>query len=310
MQAPTSEPDELRRTRSAIVHVNGLEMHYLESGSGTPVVLLHGFPDHAATWQPLLCRLAATCRVIAPDLRGYRQTTAPLEVNAYRIETLVADVAALLDALGLPRPLLCGHDWGGVLGFAFARQYPDRIAGLVALNAPPVEVLQEMIWHDPAQRAASHYIALLRSADADAIFAESECEALIERFLGEPFRRGLLSAEDVAVYRAAWTRPGAWQAMLAWYRAAPLELSPPGAVTLTMPTLAKMAKIRCPVQLIWGDRDSVFVPAMADQIMAACDNGRLHRLPEAGHVPHRDEPDLCASLIAAFLTNHARIAAR
>ena len=309
MQASMSKPDELWSPSSAVVRVNGLEMHYLESGSGTPVVLLHGFPDHAATWQPLAQRLATSCRVIAPDLRGYRQTTAPREVDAYRIETLVADIAALLDRLDLHQPLLCGHDWGGVLAFAFARQYPDRISGLVALNAPPIEVLQDMIWHDPAQRAASYYIELLRSADADAIFAEAECEALIERFLGEPFRRGVLSADEVAVYRAAWSRPGAWQAMLAWYRASPLELDVP-PVTPAMLNPINTANIRCPVQLIWGDRDGVFVPAMADRIMAVCDNGRLHRLPEAGHVPHRDEPDLCASLIATFLTNHARSSVR
>jgi len=306
---PGSGPAPLLRSRS--LPVDGLEFHHLEQGEGAPLLLLHGFPDHAAAWRPLLERLqGAPLRVLAPDLRGYGRTSAPPSVEDYRIERLVGDLVELLDAWGLPKAHVCGHDWGGVLAFELARRFPQRVASLVALNAPPPAVLQQMIWHHPGQRAASQYITLLRSPDADPLFHESAVDALIERFLGEPRRRGLLSDDDIAAYRAAWSRPGAWRSMLAWYRAAPFEVPAVGAPAPTSRAAASpadaaaSAPIDCPVLLIWGERDAVFVPAMADAIAAACRDCRVVRLPEAGHVPHRDEPDRCASLIRDFVHRH------
>lgn len=280
-------------------------MHYHEQGDGPPLVLLHGFPDHAGTWRPLADRLGATFRIIAPDLRGYGQTTRPQARADYRLDLLVGDVLAFLDALGLPLVHLCGHDWGGVLAFAFAAQHPGRLASLVAINAPPAGVLQDMIWHDPAQRAASQYLSRLRSPDADAIFAESNVETLIERFLGEPLRRGVLDDADIAAYRRAWTAPGVWQAMLAWYRAAPFDVPAVGApIASAAVPKASQDPIKPPVLVIWGDLDTAFVPAMADAISRACDDCRVEHLAAAGHVPHRDEPDRCAALIRDFLLLH------
>lgn len=284
--------------------VNGIELHGLEQGAGPPLLLLHGFPDHAAAWRPLMTRLQGSLRVVAPDQRGYGDSSRPAAVEDYRIDLLVADLIALLDALGLPEVHLCGHDWGGVLAFELAARCPGRVASLVALNAPPREVLQHMIWHDPAQRAASQYISLLRSPGADAIFHESAAEGLVERFLGDPRRRGRLTDEEVAAYRAAWSRPDAWRPMLAWYRAAPFDVPTIGAPPPGSTTGASSPLIDCPVLLIWGERDAVFVPAMAEAIAAACKDCRVERLTEAGHVPHRDEPDRCAALIRDFIAHH------
>ena len=93
--------------------------------------------------------------------------------------------------------------------------------------------------------------------------------------------------------------------MLAWYRAAPFEVPAVGAPAPTPPPEADLPPpIDCPVLLIWGERDAVFVPAMADAIAGACRDCRVVRLAEAGHVPHRDEPDRCASLIRDFVHRH------
>jgi pimeloyl-ACP methyl ester carboxylesterase len=97
--------------------------------------------------------------------------------------------------------------------------------------------------------------------------------------------------------------------MLAWYRAAPFVVpavdTPAPATAPTSPVdAAPPERIDCPVLLIWGERDAVFVPAMADAIAATCRDCRVVRLAEAGHVPHRDEPDRCASLIRDFIHRH------
>lgn len=301
--SPARSASPARHSRQA--GANGLTIHYHEQGEGPPLVLLHGFPDHAGTWRPLADRLAGMFRVIAPDLRGYGQTTRPRALADYRLNLLVGDVVAFLDALGLPQVHLCGHDWGGVLAFAFAAQHPGRLASLVAINAPPADVLQEMIWHDPAQRAASQYLGRLRSPGADAIYAECNVETLIERFLGEPLRRGVLDDADIAAYRRAWTAPGVWQAMLAWYRAVPFDVPAVGApIPANHGAMLAPGPISPPVLVIWGDLDTVFVPAMADAIARACDDCRVEHLAAAGHVPHRDEPDRCAAMIRDFLLLH------
>jgi pimeloyl-ACP methyl ester carboxylesterase len=283
----------------------GIELQVREQGSGDAILMLHGFPDHAGTWRMLAERLAPGFRLIMPDLRGYGLSSRPPTVADYRMDLLRADLSGLLDAMGLDQVYLCGHDWGGVLAFELARQSPHRIAGLVALNAPPRGVLQDMIWNDPAQRAASQYISVLRSPAADVTFCEDNVDALIERFLGEPRRRGLLSDDDLADYRQAWTRPGVWQAMLAWYRAAPFTVPPVGATAdLTSGARTTEDAPAVPVQVIWGERDAVFVPAIPDAIAASWPDCRIARIAEAGHVPHRDAPDLCAALIADFLSHH------
>lgn len=293
----------LAKPESRITRVGGLDMHYLEQGSGQPLLLLHGFPDHAAAWRPLADRLAPELSLIAPDLRGYGRTSRPGSVADYRLDLLVGDVVALLDALDLPRAYICGHDWGGVLAFAVAERHPARVAGLIALNAAPPAVLQHMIWHDADQRLASQYIRFLRSTEADAVFNEANADTLLDRFLRAPLQSGQIDDTDIQAYREAWTRPGVWQAMLAWYRAAPFDVP---AVDACAPSPAAMPAplFETPALILWGDQDTVFVPAMAEAAAQACRNARLERLADAGHVPHRDAPARCARLITAFIAQH------
>lgn len=285
---------------------NGIELQVREQGSGAAILMLHGFPDHAGTWRALAELLDPKFRLIMPDLRGYGLSSRPPAVADYRMELLVGDLIGLLDALSLDRVFLCGHDWGGVLAFELARRMPGRIAALVALNAPPREVLQDMIWRDTGQRAASQYISALRSSAADATFCEANVDALIDRFLGEPRRRGELSDLDLAAYRNVWTQPGVWQAMLAWYRAAPFDVPPVDApVAPAASAKGSTEAPHIPLLVIWGDRDAVFVPAMPDAIAACWPECRVERITEAGHVPHREAPGHCADLIADFLSRHS-----
>src|SRR3954464_9761059 len=91
---------------------NGVHVHYAEAGSGPPLVLLHGWPQHWWAWRKVLLALAGTHRVVCPDLRGLGWSDAP--PGNYAKEAWAADVVALLDALGLERVDLAGHDWGGL----------------------------------------------------------------------------------------------------------------------------------------------------------------------------------------------------
>lgn len=306
-RAMSSVPSSSAPRASRYAVGSGIELHVREQGSGGAVLMLHGFPDHAGTWRALADLLAPQFRLIMPDLRGYGLSSRPKALEDYRIEVLIGDLIGLLNALNLDRVFLCGHDWGGVLAFELARRLPGRIAALIVLNAPPGEVLQDMIWHDPGQRMASQYISVLRSPMANATYCEANVDALIDRFLGEPLRRGELNDDDLEHYRSAWTQPGVWQAMLAWYRAAPFEVPPvDAAVDTSRGAKAPKDVPHVPALVIWGNRDTVFVPAMAEAIAAYWPDCKVERIAEAGHVPHREAPGLCADLIAAFLSRNSQ----
>jgi len=103
-------------------------LHYLESGRGLPVVLLHGFPLSGEIWQPQLKTLSERYRVIVPDLRGHGQTPAPQGV--YRMDHLARDVFALLDALAIEQAVIMGHSMGGYVALAAWQQAPERFLGL------------------------------------------------------------------------------------------------------------------------------------------------------------------------------------
>jgi pimeloyl-ACP methyl ester carboxylesterase len=118
------------------VDTGAVKLHVAEAGDGPPLILLHGWPQHWWCWRYLIPRLAREYRVIAPDLRGWGWSDAP--PGSYAKATYAADVLALLDADGLDRVVVIGHDWGGYTAFLLALEHPDRVERLVALDiAPP-----------------------------------------------------------------------------------------------------------------------------------------------------------------------------
>ena len=124
---------------------NGLEIHALAAGphDGPLVLLLHGFPELSRSWRHQLSALArAGYRAVAPDQRGYGRTT---RRGPYDIETLSADVAAMLNALGAEQAVIVGHDWGGGVAWAFAGLYPHRVRALVIANCPPPQIARAFV---------------------------------------------------------------------------------------------------------------------------------------------------------------------
>jgi pimeloyl-ACP methyl ester carboxylesterase len=119
------------------VQVGSLSMHIAEAGEGPLVLLLHGFPESWYSWRHQLTALAAAgYHAVAPDQRGYCQTTAPASAAEYTILHLTGDVIALMDALGAADAVVAGHDWGAPVAWHTALFRPDRIRGVVALSVP------------------------------------------------------------------------------------------------------------------------------------------------------------------------------
>lgn len=132
----TAQPEipDLDGVEHRFVELPGLRMHVAEAGSGEPLLLLHGFPQHWWGWYKVLPALAQRYRVIAPDLRGAGWTDAP--ADGYNAAQLVADVVALLEALELDRVRAMAHDWGALVGFLLCLDHPQRVDRYISLAIP------------------------------------------------------------------------------------------------------------------------------------------------------------------------------
>jgi pimeloyl-ACP methyl ester carboxylesterase len=129
------------------VDIDGVRLHVAEAGDGPPLVLLHGWPQHWWCWRRLIPRLAETYRVIAPDLRGSGWSGTP--PGDYAKSVFATDILRLLDAEGLDRVRLIGHDWGGYVAFLLALDRPERVERLLALDITPP-------WSQPSRPRPRH----------------------------------------------------------------------------------------------------------------------------------------------------------
>lgn len=119
------------------VNLGQIDVHVAELGTGPAVLFLHGFPSLWLTWRHQLAALAeAGYRAIAPDQRGYGDTSVPSDVQAYDIEHLSGDVVRLLDALDLEQAVVVGHDWGAMVAWYTALIHPDRVRAVAGVSVP------------------------------------------------------------------------------------------------------------------------------------------------------------------------------
>ena len=270
------------------------------------LVFLHGFPEGAFVWDEMLRRFGGRYRCVAPNLRGYERSSAPREVEAYRAKHLVADLAALADALGGPLEALVAHDWGGAAAWAFAVQHPDKLKRLAIVNSPhPATFLREL-QSNPAQRSASAYMNFLRRPDAAQLLAENDHARLwpfFERMgaaAGPQQGAGWLDAATCERYRAVWAL--GLDGALNYYRASPLH--PPtdddrAVMDLAFP--AEAVTVRVPTLVVWGEADVALPPALLDGLDAFVPDLRIVRVPGATHWIVHERPALVASEIERFL---------
>ena len=201
---------------------------------GEPVLLLHGFPQDGTSWSgvaPVLRR--AGLRTLVPDQRGYSPGTRPRGRRAYRLELLVQDAVALLDAAGLERAHVVGHDWGGIVAWTLAAHRPERTASLTVASVPQPRALARSLTRSPQA---------LRSAYVGAFQLPRLPEALLGPRLEQLLRRSGLPAAEAARYAARMREPGALTGALNWYRALPLSRLRTGPVDV-------------PTTYAWGARD-------------------------------------------------------
>ena len=154
---------------------NGIELDVVDKGprDAETLIFLHGFPESHRTWRHQIPHFSEKYRCIAPDQRGYRNSSKPQEVDAYTPDKLIGDVFGLADALGVDRFTIVGHDWGGAIawGVAIAGQ-GTRVTRAVIANAPHPQIFQRLLYTNPHQRESSQYIRGFRDPANDALVRE------------------------------------------------------------------------------------------------------------------------------------------
>lgn len=268
----------------------GVRLHYVEAGEGPLVVLLHGFPDFWWSWRhqiPVL--VEAGFRVVAPDMRGYGQSDAPPSWRDYRMETLAADVAGLIEALGEERAFVVGHDWGAAVAWMVATLHPERVERLAILNVPHPDTMLQTLRTSPRQLLHSWYMFFFQIPWVP----ERLAGRLRRRFLETAYRDarpGAFTAEDVArAEEALLDSPGGLKGPIDYYRAA-LRQSPRKAQSLYRP-------IPAPVLVIWGVEDRFLTERMAEPDPRWVPDVRVVKLPGASHWVQHDEPERVSALL-------------
>ena len=315
------------------VETNGIRMHVAEAGAGPLVVLCHGFPESWYSWRHQLLALAgAGFHAVAPDQRGYGQTSAPEPIEQYTLLHLVGDVVGLLDALGEPTAAIVGHDWGAPVAWHAALLRPDRFRAVVGVSVPfrprspvrptsvmpqtPEAVFYQLYFQEPGvaeadlERDAGASIRRLlywasgeardprrRAVDRGDVGMVPRAQGLVQsRPEPDRFPEWLTQAE-LDFYTGEFARTG-FRGGLNWYRNIDRNwelLAPWAGATISVPAL-----------YVAGERDLVLAFRGMDQLLPALSRfvPNLRKtliLPGCGHWTQQERPAEVNAALLEFL---------
>jgi pimeloyl-ACP methyl ester carboxylesterase len=241
--------------------------------------------------------LSSRYHCIAPDQRGFGQSSRPRDQNDYRVDFLADDIANLIAAYGYQQVDIVAHDWGGLVAWHFGSRHRDLVRKMVIFNAPHPYCLQLALDTDLAQRAASSYAAQFAQADSHKAFEAKTDSETWDAIFGKDFAEGLLSQDDKAIQIAQWKQDRAWEAMLNWYRAARFDYSGNPSQRRQPPK-----PVISPTLLVWGTNDALFAPSTLLGLGEIAPNCEIREIEGAGHCVFRERPTFCAQLVEGFLS--------
>jgi pimeloyl-ACP methyl ester carboxylesterase len=266
------------------VQANGLRFAYLEEGSGPLVLLLHGFPDTAHTWDELRPRIAAKgYRAVSPFMRGYAPSGIPDRDTDQ--ETLARDALALIEALGASEAIVIGHDFGAAAAYGAAGIGPDRVKKLVTIAIPHPAALKP----SPKKLWGVRHFAIYKLPGAPKRFAHNDFAALpaIYRRWSPSWNPDLT---EFAAVRKCFSDPASLNAAFGYYR----KLSP-------TPSASLRARITVPAVVFAGLDDPVAEPADYRGAARMFENEYIVEEVPGGHFMHREHPEVFAERILNHL---------
>jgi pimeloyl-ACP methyl ester carboxylesterase len=247
------------------ITVNNLTLAYARRGRGRPLVLLHGYPLDHRIWEDVLPALEDKFSLILPDLRGFGESTTV--DSAYSMDGMAADVAGLLNHLGVEQAFLAGHSMGGYVALTFAKLYPERMLGLGLISSqtpadPPER--KEGRYATAAQVAEQGIVPVVESMTPK-LAADEQIQARVRKIMEDQSSAGLIGA-----LRAMAERPD---------------------------STGLVSSFRFRVVLVHGSADALIAPERAREVQAALPGAVLVELPGVGHMPMLEAPDETAAAL-------------
>jgi pimeloyl-ACP methyl ester carboxylesterase len=289
----TAEIPHVEGVKHRFVDANGIRVHVAEAGpdrpDGPPILLLHGWPQHWYMWRRVIAGLRSDRRLLAPDLRGFGWSEAP--GRGYDGETFAADQVALLDALGIDRAFVVGHDWGGWTAMLLGILHPERIERIVACNAPhPWARVTPSLAREAWRSWYTWVIAtpglgrrsLERGWIARAILTGGN--------VGTPF-----SASEIEQYVSSFREPARAEAITQLYRYYQRVFRE------AISGRWRDARLTVPTLLLFGERDRYVSPKLLPGFEPYADDMRVELVPDSGHFVVDEKPELVVERARGFL---------
>ena len=275
------------------INANGAAFHVARVGTGKPLLLLHGWPEFWLTWEPVMTRLAGRHTLIAPDLRGFGDSDKP--EGAYGPDQHTADMLALMDALGVERFGVVGHDVGGAVMQPLARTAPGRLAGLFFFDFVYPGIGARMGAPDRFNHIWYQSFHQMEMAPALVGATRESCRTYIGHFLKNWSHRKDAFDDVVEAFADNFFKPGNLAGGFAHYRA-----SHAGRVRMMQGEAPTLPPIDVPTCVRWAEHDPLFPYAWTDRLHETFSKLDLAMFSGVGHFPHREDPDRAANEIAAF----------
>lgn len=250
-------------------NVNGIELAYNRRGKGAPLVLLHGYPLDHRIWDEVVPLLENKFDLIIPDLRGFGNSTTV--DTPYTMDDFASDIAGLLDYLGIQKAAVAGHSMGGYVALAFARLFPDRVAGLGLVASQTLA--------DPPDRKEGRYKSAAEVAEKG---ISGVVDAMTLKFTNDPNLQAFAREVMERQYPQAYI--GALKAMAERLDSTPL-----------------LASMRYPVVLVHGDADALIPIERAREVKDAVPHALLAELPGVGHLPMLEAKEETAKALSALV---------
>jgi cis-3-alkyl-4-acyloxetan-2-one decarboxylase len=276
---------------------SGLRQHYVDEGQGAPIVMLHGNPTWSFMYRTLIADLRDSYRVIAPDHIGCGLSDKPDDTRyTYNLAQRVRDLSDLLEGVGVTRDItLVVHDWGGLIGLAWAVRHPESVNRLVVFNTAAFPI--------PAPTRLPLSIRVCRDTALGAFLVRrfNAFSALASRF-GPQHR---LTAEVRHAYIAPYNSRANRIATLRFVQDIPLGPEHP-SFEIVRDTAGRLDSLGSrPVLICWGERDFVFNRHFLDEWIRRFPSAEVHRFPDAGHYVLEDAADQIVPIVRSFLAAHS-----
>ncbi len=272
----------------SVVSGDGTEIAYAVSGSGPPVLLIHGFPDDHTLWAAQAEAIAnAGMQAVAVDQRGFGSSGKPDDPMAYRMHLAMADMLAVLDDLGHDRAAVVGHDWGAAVASLVAMFAPERVDRLVLISAGHPGVFRTL---GLRQFELAWYMQFFQAPEIAEEWLRADNWANLKAWGRHP-------EPDEVIARLS--EPGALTAALNWYRANS------GPKTMLAPT-RPLPRFTQPTMGIWTSDDPHLIEEFVTSTADLVDNSwRYERIEDAGHWVQLDQPEALSSLLIDYLRSDA-----